>query len=160
MGSRLLAAAESLADQKPLNDLQIDLLAGCVGQGPAGEFVSWLNAANLPDPETLLANPSQFPKIEPGEEHMMYAILSNTMAILQNADMEPKERDKRWTQAWLVIHEACAYAPDVAFGGFVQPMLKLRPSHRAKTPKAVSERLIEYGQQVDVLPGKPKGDKT
>jgi hypothetical protein len=159
MASTLMAAAESFGNQKPLNDLQIELLQGCVGEGAAGEFVGYLQAANLPDSEDLLRDPSSFPKVEPGKEHMIYAILSNLMAALQNADLPEKERNKRWTQAWYVIDEACKYGPDVAFGGFVQPMLKLRPSPRAKSPQEVSDKLIEYGQTVDILPGGPSETK-
>jgi hypothetical protein len=159
MASTLMAAAESFGNQKPLNDLQIELLQGCVGEGAAGEFVGYLQAANLPDSEDLLRDPSSFPKVEPGKEHMIYAILSNLMAALQNADLPEKDRNKRWTQAWYVINEACKYGPDVAFGGFVQPMLKLRPSPRAKSPQEVSDKLIEYGQTVDILPGGPSETK-
>jgi hypothetical protein len=153
MASTLMAAAHSFGDQKPLNDAQIELIQGCIGEGATGEFVGYLQAANLPDSEVLLKNPKTFPHIEPGKEHMVYAILSNLMAALQNADFPEKDRNKRWTQAWHVINEACKYGPDVAFGAFVQPMLKLRPSNRAKAPKEVSDQLIEYGQEVDILPG-------
>lgn len=155
MGARLLAAAESFGPPTPLNDQQIDLLTGCIGEGATGEFHGWLASANLPDPEALLANPNIFPKIEPGKEHMIYAILSNLMAALQNKDLDMKTRNKRWTSAWAVIDKACDYGPDVAFGGFVQPMLRNRPSPQAKTPKEVADKLIEYGQQVDILPGGP-----
>ena len=85
----------------------------------------------------------------------MYAILSNLMAALQSYDGEDRFRNSRWTSAWHVIDEACKYHPDVAFGGFVQPMLRLRPSQRAKAPQSVADKLIEYGQLVDVLPGGP-----
>jgi hypothetical protein len=158
MASRLCAAAESFGPPTPLNDLQIELVQGCVGEGATGEFHGWLASANLPDPEALLADPKVFPEIEPGKEHMIYAILSSIMAALQNKDYDEKTRNARWTQAWGVIDEACKYGPDVAFGAFVQPMLKARPSQRAKTPKAVSDKLIEYGQQVDILPGAVNGN--
>jgi MoxR-like ATPase len=160
MASTLMAASESFDNQKPLNDLQIDFLRGCVGEGAAGEFIGYLQAANLPDPEYLLKNPNTFPKIESGKEHMIYAILSNLMACLQNADLADKQKNARWTQAWFVIEEACKYGPDVAFGAFVQPMLRLRPSPRAKAPKVVSDRLIKYGQEVDILPGGPSESNT
>lgn len=159
MGARLMAAAESFGEAKPLNDLQVELLQGCIGEGATGEFVGWLQAANLPDPEALLANPEVFPEIEPGKEHMVFAILSNMIAAIQRTDFDTKTRNQRWTQGWLVIEEACKHsAEDVAFGGFVMPMLKTRPSMRAKTPRAVADKLIEYGQHVDILPGGAEED--
>ena len=159
MGAKLLAAAESFGTQKPINDTQVELLSGCVGEGAAGEFIGWLQAANLPDPEALLATPTLFPKIDTGKEHIIYAILSSLLGILQNTSYSDKERNTRWTQGWHVIKEACKYGPDVAFGAFVQPMIKCRPTPRAKAPKEVSDLLVEYGRAVDILPGGPEETK-
>ena len=145
MGARLLAASESFGE-----DVQLELLSGCVGPGAAGEFLSWLKAADLPDPETLLATPESFPKIKPGQEHIIYAILSGVLSAIANHP-DDAARGTRWIQATKVLYQAALIAPDVAFG-FVTPiLLRQRPSFQVQAPKEVRDLFLQYGTDLGIL---------
>jgi hypothetical protein len=85
-----------------------EAIAGCVGEGPAGEFVTWARAADLPDPEELLANPSSFRLPERGD--VAYAVLSAVAtAVVSRCTTE------RWLAAWEVLGAAAEKgAKDIA----------------------------------------------
>lgn len=51
-GTLCLAAAASVESK---GETRHELLSGCVGAGPAGEFFAWLDSMDLPDPNELLA---------------------------------------------------------------------------------------------------------
>jgi hypothetical protein len=81
-----------------LNDM-LPLLAGCVGEGPALEFLSWARELDLPDPEELLAHPGCY--IHPQRRDQAYAVLS---AVCQAAIGRLTER--RWKAAWNILARA------------------------------------------------------
>jgi hypothetical protein len=85
-----------------------EAVAGCVGEGPAGEFVTWARAADLPDPEELLANPAAFRLPERGD--IAYAVLSAVAtAVVSNCTTE------RWLAAWEIMGAAAERgAKDIA----------------------------------------------
>jgi AAA domain (dynein-related subfamily) len=107
-GTRLMAAAEALGED---NDEQLGMLASCVGNGAATEFVSWLTALDLPDPEELLANPENL-KIEkdrPDRTHAMLAGVVSAMAGQPTSD--------RYLQCWKVLAQAAKLeTADIAVG--------------------------------------------
>ena len=51
---KLLAAAESVDASERI---QSQLVYGCVGQAAGTQFLTWLSRQDLPDPESILANP-------------------------------------------------------------------------------------------------------
>jgi hypothetical protein len=81
---------------------------GCVGSGAAREFATWRRDVDLPDPETLLANPSTYQHSTRGD--VVYAVLSSVaQAAVGRLDRE------RWVAAWTVLSAAAAAgAVDIA----------------------------------------------
>ena len=91
--SRLLASLGGDA-----NDA-LPLVAGCVGEGAALEFTRWARELDLPDPETLLADPASYRHSNRGD--LAYAVLS---AVAQAA--VGKLTKPRWTAAWQILASA------------------------------------------------------
>lgn len=105
MAARLSAAAQS-ADAG--DDVEMFLVAGCVGEGPALEFLSWRRELDLPDPEEVLKNPSKFRLPERGDQ--AFAVLAAVVsAAIGNLTKE------RWLAAWKVLARATEQgAKDIA----------------------------------------------
>jgi hypothetical protein len=103
--SRLLASVEQ-GGGGPLDAL--GLLAGSVGEGAALELRAWLAELDLPDPESLLADPNAYRHPERGDQ--AYAILSSvSQAAIENLTPD------RWRAAWQVLARAAqAGGADVA----------------------------------------------
>jgi len=97
MAARLLAACAAAQAEE---DVEAILLAGCVGEGPAHEFLRWRRELDLPDPEELLAAPESFQLPPRGDQQ--YAVLA---AVVAAAVREPVKRD-RLAAAWRVIDAA------------------------------------------------------
>jgi hypothetical protein len=107
-GTRLMAAAESVGED---NDEQLGMLAACVGNGAAIEFVNWLTALDLPDPEEVLADVDKLvvDKERPDRTH---AILSGVVAA-----MSARPTSDRYVQTWKVMaHAAKLGTADIAVG--------------------------------------------
>lgn len=128
MAARLYGAAENSSD-----DLRMELVAGCVGEGWALEFLNWLKNLDLPDPEELLAKPSKF-KL-PARGDVQFAVLTSISGCaLRNLTKE------RWLAAWEILGlaadqggadiAACAARPLVAM--LSNTTLKLPTEHIAK----------------------------
>ena len=112
--------------------------------------------SNLPDPEALLANPDLFPITKGGQEHIVYAILTNMLAALYSSSgLSMSVRSKRWLAAWEVIYRAAKIGPDVVFP-FVKPMLQIWPDRRINPPKAVAEMIVKFGREIEALPQEVK----
>lgn len=105
MASRLLAAADAA---KAGEDVAASLVAGCVGDGAAMEFLAWRRDLDLPDPETVLANPSGFRVPDRGDQ--AFAILTAVVsAAVGNLTQD------RWLAAWQVLARAADQgAKDIA----------------------------------------------
>ena len=103
--SRLLARVVALGDA-PAESLP--LISGCVGDGPASEFLAWVAAANLPDPEVLLNDPDQYVHNPRGD--ISWATLT---AVAQAVIDRPTPT--RWRAAWKILGAAArAGGTDVA----------------------------------------------
>ncbi|HTW11055.1 MAG TPA: ATP-binding protein [Acidimicrobiales bacterium] len=100
----LLATCEA---SRASEDARALLVTGAVGEGPALEFLSWLANADLPDPETVLADPDAF--VLPERSDRAFAALTAVAAVAI-----AKRDAKTWTAAWRVVAKAAASAPDVA----------------------------------------------
>ncbi len=89
----MAATLQAASDGAGANEaIRTELIAGCVGEGAALEYIQWLKAQDLPDPETLLANPGAFRLPERGDRS--YAILASVVAAVSNRNTIP-----RWTAA-------------------------------------------------------------
>lgn len=105
MASRLLAATEAA---KAGEDIAASLIAGCVGEGPGLEFLSWRRNLDLPDPEEVLRNPEKFRVPDRGDQ--AFAVLTAVVsAAVSNLTKD------RWLAAWQVLARAAEQgAKDIA----------------------------------------------
>jgi hypothetical protein len=96
MACDLWVAAEELGVS---DEARLLAISGCVGAGPARELLVWASDADLPDPEAILADPSQFRLPERGDRQ--FAVLSAvTAAVVANPTKE------RWIAGFSVIEQA------------------------------------------------------
>jgi len=93
MASRLLAASEAVEEEE---DNATRLITGCVGEGPALEFLTWRKELDLPDPEEVLKIPDKFRVPQRGDR--AFAILASVVsAVTENLTKN------RWQAAWTVL---------------------------------------------------------
>jgi len=112
----LLTACDSVnAD----TETQLTLVAGAVGHGAATEFIAWLDALDLPDPDALLRSPESF-KV-PERDDQLYAILSSVVAAAQE-----NLTQARWEAAWKILAAASDKRADIAVVP-ASTLLKSRP---------------------------------
>jgi hypothetical protein len=119
------------------------LAAGCVGPVAAGEFISWSADLALPDPETVLADPSSFQL--PNRTDRAYAALASiTAATLAN------NTPARWGAAWEVLGVAMASkSPDVAVVA-VRTLIANRPTG-AMPPRDVLAKMTPLLRDAGLL---------
>lgn len=85
-----------------------ELITGAVGEGPGLEFVSWARDLDLPDPETVLANPTSFHLPPRGDQ--AYAVLAAVAAAVAS-----RPTRERWEAGWRVLVSAADQgAADIA----------------------------------------------
>ncbi len=96
MAARLSAACKSVNAGQ---EVELPLLSGCVGDGPALEYVNWRDALDLPNPEALLANPERFEVPERGDK--VYTILASVASAAVNNMTKP-----RFMAAWTIFKMA------------------------------------------------------
>ncbi|WP_405711190.1 AAA family ATPase [Streptomyces sp. NBC_00046] len=83
------------------------LVRGAVGDGPGLELLASLDRMDLPDPETLLADPAGADLPERGD--LRQAVLDGVVAAVRNRPEKP-----RWDAAWALLVRALETgAPDV-----------------------------------------------
>jgi len=112
----LLTACDSVnAD----TETRLTLVAGAVGHGAATEFITWLDALDLPDPDALLRSPESF-KV-PERDDQLYAILSSVVAAAQE-----NLTQARWEAAWKILAAASDKRADIAVVP-ASTLLKSRP---------------------------------
>ena len=102
--ARLLAGCEAA---KASPEARAVLVTGAVGEGPGLEFLAWLEHADLPDPEAVLADPDSFTL--PERSDRAFAVLTGVAAVaIAHGDVQS------WTAAWRVLARTALQAPDVA----------------------------------------------
>lgn len=121
-----LLAASRMAAAGP--EVQAALVAGCVGAGPGMEFLAWLNALDLPDPEAVLADPAGFELPDRGDR--AYAVLT---AVAAAVAADPTV--ERWAAGWRVLGRAGEQAPDVAALA-ARMLVRCRPQGAPAPPEA------------------------
>lgn len=97
MAARLLAASFSISTgDKTDEETNLQLIAGCVGEAAAIEFLTWRKALNLPNPEDVLKNPEEF-KL-PVQGDIAFAAINSVIAAVI---AEPSKT--RWIAAWKML---------------------------------------------------------
>jgi MoxR-like ATPases len=92
-----LSAAAKASNAGP--EVELPLISGCVGEGPALEFINWRDSLDLPNPEELLANPDSF--VVPDRGDKVYTILAS-VASAAVSDMTKA----RFLAAWQIFKMA------------------------------------------------------
>lgn len=120
------------------------LITGSVGQAAAAEFLAYIADLDLPDPETLLADPSSF--VAPTRGDRVYAIGASVLAAVKG-----NNTPERWKAAGKVVAAiAKAEHSDVAVA-IGKRWMGIRPSHdvmpdaeslKALTPILKAAKLI------------------
>lgn len=85
-------------------------LSGCVGEGAALEFFTWVKDMDLPDPELLLKDPANAMKLIPERHDRAMACLESVASAAVEAGH--KDLDKRWMAAWEVLKPVLATHQD------------------------------------------------
>ena len=93
MAARLLAGAKAMNASQ---DTRVLLLAGCVGEGIAMDFLAWENALDLPDPEELLKAPEKYKVPERGDQ--IFSVATSVVQAIKH-----KNNKERWLNAWKII---------------------------------------------------------
>ncbi len=93
---------------------------GCVGAGPAAEYITYRENIDLPNPEEIIAAPRNF--VLPNRMDKIYVIGASLMAVLRN-----NMTVERWNAVGVVLERiASGGHPDLAVT-FARDWLKERP---------------------------------
>lgn len=134
-------AAAVISELHPY-DTEAILLAvtGCVGDGAATEFVAWLIASDLYDPESVLADPTIVDWSSRPDR--IFALMSSIVGIVLNDNVKA-----RWESAMAVM-SACAEAglPDLAYPS-TRKLLNRIPKG-AKVPEGGHEAFADILQRI------------
>ncbi|MFE7172624.1 AAA family ATPase [Streptomyces sp. NPDC057616] len=104
MTLRLIAFATAAGASRDVLSL---LVRGTVGDGPGLELLTSIDRLDLPDPETLLADPAQAELPERGD--LRQAVLDGVVAAVRN-----RPERSRWDAAWALLVRALETgAPDL-----------------------------------------------
>lgn len=116
-------------------DAALVVLTGCVGEGAATEYLAWLAASDLYDPEAVLADPSIVDWSERPDR--IYALVSSVVALAVSDGGK-----RRWEQGIAVL-TACAEAgrPDAAYPG-ASTLLASIPQE-AKVPQRTAQAFAD-----------------
>ena len=87
----------AMAGNTSIND-RLPLVAGCVGEGVAMEFITWAGEMDLPDPEMIL-NKGEY-KVT-GRGDLDYAVITSVIATAIS-----RLTNKRWMSAWSILESA------------------------------------------------------
>ncbi|MEU6710526.1 MoxR family ATPase [Nonomuraea sp. NPDC046802] len=109
--------------------VRAELVIGAVGEAAGFEFLSWLRDLDLPDPETLLADPAA---PLPDRVDRVHAVLGSVVAHV-SADGGADS----WQRAWTLIGRVARRTPDVAASA--ARALAVRRPHGAVLPTTVLE---------------------
>ncbi|NJP90891.1 AAA domain-containing protein [Nonomuraea sp. FMUSA5-5] len=109
--------------------VRAELVVGAVGEAAGFELLSWLRDLDLPDPATLLADPTA---PLPDRVDRVHAVLGSVVAHVA-ADGSTDA----WQRAWTVIGRVARRTPDVA--ATAARSLAARRPHGATLPQAVLE---------------------
>lgn len=143
--ARLLAAVMSLGERKE-SDLAHLAVAGCVGDGQAESFMSWLIAINLPDPEELLKDAEKALKKLP-KRHDQRGVTLEAVAVA--ACQDHPDKVKRWETAWAIVGPVFIKENDVGMPAAKYLAKNIVPG--AKRPPE-TKQVIEILKKAGLLP--------
>lgn len=131
MATELVSACRELGYDLE-HDVTMLLIRGCVGSGPAHQFVTYTKELDLPDPEEILAEPKKLVLPERGDR--AYAVLTAiTACVLAN------NTEKRWLAACEVLGVVADQGKtDLGMLAF-QILFKNKPHENIRTPAAVEK---------------------
>jgi hypothetical protein len=110
MAIKVMAACQSA---QICDEIMFTLVAGCIGEGAAAAFSSYLRELNLPDPETLLADPDSLVLTANRHDVIQATLMSVVTAVLRNMTVE------RYRQGLRVLCKAATQgAFDIAWPAF------------------------------------------
>lgn len=136
--ARLMAACMSIGERKE-SDIVNLALEGCVGDGAAQSFMAWLVEMNLPDPEDLLKDVENAPKLLP-ERRDQLAVTLESLATAATQDRDDKV--ERWEKAWAILGPVFVKQNDVGLTAAV---------HLAKNQPPNVQRPPEAGKVMEIL---------
>jgi hypothetical protein len=128
--ARLYAAALVGGASRAATEL---LVAGCVGEGAASEFLTWLDDLDLGDPRDALAAPDTTPLPERADR--LLALLGAVVHTAGDAGDAAT-----WHAAWRILERASESTPDVAAIA-ARDLARLRPDG-ATIPDSVTDRFL------------------
>lgn len=114
---KLLAAAESVGADKSVRRL---LVNGCVGDGAGAELLTFLDTVDLPDPETVLAEPRSLRLPRRGD--LAVAIIRSILARV-----EANNSADRWERLCDVFEQTYRQNKEVAMAGYGK-LWKVKPA--------------------------------
>ena len=126
------------------SDLSSILVSSVVGAGPAREFLTYCSAIDLPDPESLLKDPSLLSLPRRGDQ--AYACLMSVVAATLSNNTA-----QRWEAAWDVLGFAMdeLQRPDVACAA-ARMLATNRPEGYVGVPRAM-KKFVPFLQQCGIL---------
>ena len=133
MAATLLASCQTFGYNEE-SEVAMTLLSGCVGEGPALEFIQWKEQVDLPDPEAVLRDPSII-KFPSKRGDIIFAILSSiTAAVLDNNTQD------RWLSGWKILGNAA----DQGFADVGAICAKTLSKHRPKNYNMVPKEVKKF----------------
>lgn len=143
-----LDAAASAAGFEQLSDVTMTAVAGCVGAGPASEYLAYLKDLDLPDPEVILKDPDKF-KLPARSDRAFAALAAVAAAVIQNLTHE------RWSAAWKVMAKAAKDGPkDIPATASSSLLLLARKRQDLPVPAAEMRAFMPLFKAAGVLPTK------
>ena len=130
------ANASHRGTDRPQYDDETDLAlcSGCVGEPAALEFLHYRASLDLPDPETLLADPSAF-EVPTRGDRTLAVLGSIAAAVLRNNTPE------RWLAAWDCYARAIAAGKRDIVAVYAGSLTRNRPEAGARVPALIVSQL-------------------
>lgn len=126
-GARCMTAGKSVGCS---DDVHLDLLCGCVGEGRALEYFEWQRNLDLPDPEQLLHEFMTKKRPEyrhPNRPDKTIALMSSLSAAVRREPTLP-----RWQAALEIVYAASQEEMDVALSGAIPILTMIRDNQEFK----------------------------
>ena len=109
-----------------------DALGGIIGDGESIAFLHWRKSLDLPDPETLLANPDKC-KLPDRDDNLFISLNALASAYVRT------QTANRWDAAWIILGRVAETAPDV--GAIAARQVAQHRPKGGKTPKQAAAYL-------------------
>jgi hypothetical protein len=119
------------------------LLRGAIGQGASAEYLTYRDTLDLPNPETVISDPTGFPI--PKRADQVYVIAAGVMAVLRH-----NNNVDRWTNAGTSLGRIASEGnPDIAVS-LARDWIKIKPEG-ASPDAAVLSALIPLLKEAKLI---------